>query len=158
MRIGSDAPILASLPPIMIFFLGTISSPGLPSASRQCPVRVLRPSIAPWPMASLKPVGYARFWVSFVVPFAVPPLFIVTTLVQSTSPPTPFSTSALSMRRLTYTSFVNALPLVKFVSCMFLHRPSMPISSLKGYRCLFLQSLGPVLMVVVLSVPTAGAC
>ena len=45
---------------------------------------------------------------------------------------------------LTYTSSVNTSPLVKFVSCMFLHLPSTLTSSSKDCRHPFLQSLGPV--------------
>jgi hypothetical protein len=61
MLIGLDARILADLPPVMLSSLGTILSPGPPNAKRQYPVRVLKPSIAPWPMALLKLVGFVSF-------------------------------------------------------------------------------------------------
>ena len=106
--IGPDALVLESLPLAMLSCVGTISSSDLLSAARQYPVQVLRPSITRWPMASLKPwlsqlLGELRY------PYVVPSLFIVVTSVQSTSPSTPFKTNALSIWRLTYTLFMNAL-------------------------------------------------
>jgi hypothetical protein len=67
-----------------------------------------------------------------------------TTSTPSTSPPTPFSTSAPSMLRLIFTLSTSALPSGMFVSFTFRRLLSSPTSSPRGCPPRCSQSFGPV--------------
>lgn len=68
--IGQATLTLANPPHLMMSSLWTISFPGLPSTSRQCPGPMMKMCIAPWPMASPKLIGCTSFSGNFTTLFA----------------------------------------------------------------------------------------
>lgn len=150
---GYDPQVLVSPPRVTTCFLLIILFLGLP-ISRQFLYPMLKPStrlllmgchrgllaVANARGVLLMLVGCGKCSRSSVAPWVVLPLSTATTLVSFTSPLTLSSTSEPSMLRLTYTSSDIAMPLVKFMSSMFLWLPGTLISSPKVCRHQFSRS------------------
>jgi hypothetical protein len=82
----------------------------------------------------------------------------VTTSAPSTSPPTPFSTSARSISRSTSTLCGNVWPSVMSVSCTCRRHPSSRTSSRRVCLLQCFWSFSPVSTFAVARVSTAGRC
>jgi hypothetical protein len=90
----------------------------LVSWSSKPPIRALRRSTAAWPTAWQRRAGFVSCLWSCTAPYRGPLWTTAITSVPSTSPPTSFSTSVLSILRLIFTLSVSALPLGTFVYSM----------------------------------------
>jgi hypothetical protein len=102
---------------------------GLPSASTQSPDLASRQNTVLWRTVSLKLLGYVSYSLSFATYLAVPPWYIVTTLVLYISLAIQCSISGRSMLRSISILFERRSPLVMFEYFMFLRHHSMPTSS-----------------------------
>jgi hypothetical protein len=100
MLIGSIVPTLVGPLRATWCSWATTSSPSLQSVRTSSPVRALRRSTAPWPMAWQRHVGFSSCLWSCIAPFRGPLWSTATASALSTSPPTPFSIIASSMLRL----------------------------------------------------------
>jgi hypothetical protein len=156
MLTGSVVPTLAGPLRATRCSWATISSPGPRSVRTSSPNRALRQSTTPWPMVWQRRVGFDSCLWSCIAPCRGPLWSTVTTSAPSTSPPTPFSTSAPSMLRLIFTLSVRALPLGTFVFSMSRRLLRSSTSSPRGCPP---QSFGPVSTSVVARVSTGrGGC
>lgn len=114
MLTGPAVLTLASLRPVMLYSLVTISYHGPPSARILSPGQVLKPSIELLQMSSLKPAGCTNCSKSCILLQPELPWCIMTMSVQSISPPIRYSIKVRSTSRLIYTSCVRRLPSVLF--------------------------------------------
>jgi hypothetical protein len=132
MLTGLAAPTLGNLPLAMVSSLATTLSLGIPNVNRLCPVLVLKLNTVLLQMVLPRHRGSASSYWNFTPHSLGPPWSTATTLVQSTSPQTQFSSSGPNMWRSIYTLFVSAWRLDMSVFFMCQPRHSMPTSSRKG--------------------------
>jgi hypothetical protein len=99
---------------VMPYSYAPTSSPRPTSDSSSSLAPALRPSIAMWPMAWPRLPGCANFSRSSIVPSSAPPLSTATILARSTSPQIPYTISARSTWRSTFTLFGSASTPVMF--------------------------------------------
>jgi hypothetical protein len=132
MLTGPVVSTLASPLQAMRCFWATTSSPDPRSVKTSSPVQALRQSTTSWPTMWQRCVGFVSSLWSSTAPCRGPPWSTTTTLASSTSPPTPFNTSASSILRLMFTLSVSTLPSGTFVSSTSRRLLSSPISSSRG--------------------------
>jgi hypothetical protein len=122
---------------------GPIWCPGRPNGRLSSPVLARRPSTMLSPMVWLRPLGCGNCSISSKVRCLDALWSTATTSAPSTSPPTPFSINAPSMRRLISTLFERRSPSAKSASSMSRHHSSLT-SSRRVFPPRCSMSLDPV--------------